>query len=429
MLGRASKVIFSSSNLAQKELRGRIKARLKGEDAVSLTTRLAQAKELVETLGQMKGAAMKIGQFLSMELAGFLPEEVINVLRELHDNSTFLPIEDINKILILAWGEEKFAKIEDLSPVPIAAASIGQVHKATIDGKAVVIKIQFPGVGDSIDSDISLISKLVDSYFTVSGKKIDIGPAIEEATNLLKEEVDYYNEAENIKAYRRALGDDQRFSIPEVIEEWSTKTILVLSYEEGTKLNTWLKEDIPESERQKFGHNMMDLLIKEFFEFGIVQTDSNYGNFLYNKETKRIVLLDFGATKKYKPIFRNNMRNLINIGLSGDQDALIEESFRQTLLDPKESPDTISKYLDFFGCILDMVEREFQPYDFSNLDNLTKLREMTIEFIRSIKYSPPTRDLMFLDRKIGGIYLLLRELNCSLDLYSFYQRVQKMRIE
>jgi predicted unusual protein kinase regulating ubiquinone biosynthesis (AarF/ABC1/UbiB family) len=429
IFGRASKMILTSTNLIGKEISGRITAKISGEDSVSLSTRVSQAKTLVETLCQMKGAAMKSGQFLSMELAGFLPEEVIDTLRKLHDSSTYLPYSDIQKILSDSWGETKFKSVKNLTELPIAAASIGQVHRATIDGMDVAIKIQFPGVADTIDSDVALIKKLVESYLLVAGKKIDFDPAIEEMTNLLKEEVDYINEAVNLKAYKKAFEGDSRFRVPDVLSDWSTKNVLVLSFEKGEKLNSWFKEQVAPSERKAFGTNIMALLIKEFFEIGIVQTDSNYGNFLYDKESKQIVLLDFGATKRYSLQFRSDIRSLLNAGLSGDQDKLIEESISLGFIDEKESLETRKAYLDFMECILDMVEKELQPFDFSNADNLIKLRTLATGLIKAVKYSQPAREIMFLDRKMGGIYLLLKEINCQLDLAEFYSGVQALPLD
>lgn len=428
VFGRASKIILSSSTMIGKELTGRITAKITGNDAVDISTRLKQAKELVETLGQMKGAAMKVGQFLSMEMASFLPEEVTEVLRKLHDDSTFLPKEDIDKILLKSLGKEKFAKIQNLSEEPIAAASIGQVHKAAIDGVEVAIKIQFPGVAETIDSDVALIQKLAESYSTISGKKIDLKPVFEEVKFVLNQEVDYVNEAKNTNLYRKAFEGDTRFRVPSILEEYSSKNVLTLSFEKGTKLNNWIKGNPNEAKRKAFSENIMSLLIKEFFELGIVQTDSNYGNFLYDEETDQIVLLDFGATKQYDIEFRRNVIELLNTGLLADEEKLLQQSYDIEFIDAKESASTKRIYLNFIECVLDMITEELQPYDFSDTSNLLKLREHTIELVKAVKYSQPAKNMMFLDRKIGGVYLLIKEMNCRLNLHEYFEDIKKLEL-
>jgi aarF domain-containing kinase len=426
VLGRASKLLMTSGNLVGRELGGRLSARMRGESSPSLKTRMSQAREIVETLGNMKGAAMKIGQFLSIEFADLLPPEVLEVLRKLHDDSTFLGFKDIEKILQSALGPEKFAAIKDLSEEPIAAASIGQVHSATINGKRVAIKIQFPGVADTLESDITLIKKLASTAISIAGKEMNLDHVFTEIAASLRQEVDYLQEAQHLKTYKEAFENDERYRIPDLIEDFTTRNVLTMSFEEGVRLNDWLKEDVPKEERQLFAENIFSLLTKEIFEVGIVQTDANYGNFLYNRERRQIVLLDFGATKSYDLEARYKLRNLFAVGLGGSQEELLEESYSQGLLDRRESDLAKSIFLDFMEIIIDIITEELQPYDFSDLNNIERLRKYALQLSREVVYTTPVKNMVLLNRKLGGIYHLLREAGSQIDLHKHFLRVQKM---
>jgi len=150
---RGTKLMGMASKMAVNEIGSRIKGWEDEKDKIKNKVELAQT--IVKTMSELKGASMKLGQLMSMDLGEYLPPEVIKVLENLHQNSTFLPYDKIEAILKEELGD-KFSHLTNISIIPLAAASIGQVHTATLDGKAVVIKVQYPGVADSIPSDLRL---------------------------------------------------------------------------------------------------------------------------------------------------------------------------------------------------------------------------------------------------------------------------------
>src|SRR5690606_19063993 len=146
--------------------------------------------------------------------------------------------------------------------------------KAVINGQAVAIKIQFPGVADTIDSDVALVRRLAETGLSIAGKNMNMEHVFAELTWILRQEVDYLQEAENLKIYKEAFANDPRYRVPDVFDEFSTRNVLVMSFEEGIKLNDWLKQEVSAEERHQFSENMFGLIMKELFEVGIVQTDS-----------------------------------------------------------------------------------------------------------------------------------------------------------
>jgi len=231
---RATKLFASGARVAAREVAAQISGK------ATVTTRIKQAQDMVETLGKLKGAAMKAGQLLSIEAAEYLDPEVVAILRKLQDQVSFMQIDQVRFILQRQLGREKFETIEDLSSEPIAAASIGQVHKAKIGGQTVAIKIQYPGVAKSIDSDLASLKTLLSTMLKVTGKKVDVEPVLEEITKSLKQEVNYLIEAKNVELARRHfLGSS--FVVPSVLHDYTTETVLVQSFERGVRINDWIK--------------------------------------------------------------------------------------------------------------------------------------------------------------------------------------------
>jgi aarF domain-containing kinase len=165
VIGRTSKLFFSGAKVLTTEVVNRVA----GKDS-TLATRIRQTEELVQTLGELKGAAMKAGQLLSLELSDVLPPEIVAILRRLQDDTAFMPFAQVQQLLARQLGQVKLAELQDLSTKPIAAASIGQVHRATLHGKPVVVKVQYPGVAGSIDADLGVLRRIIALGLAIQGK-------------------------------------------------------------------------------------------------------------------------------------------------------------------------------------------------------------------------------------------------------------------
>ena len=410
-----------STSIVTREVTDRVKQTVLKHGDERLQTRMKQAEELVEVLGQLKGAAMKAGQLLSLEISDLLPPEVSQVLRQLHDRA---PPADIKVILEMIEGDlgDKASRLENLSDEPIASASIGQVHSATVDGKKVAVKVQYPGVKGSIDTDLKLLRKLTETALSVSGKKIDLGPFFEALRESLANEVDYRKEAESLIVYKQAIASDI-YIVPDVYTELSGEHVLTMSFEEGARINDWLQRDLSQAQRDHFGHLVVQLVLDELFKHGLVQTDPNYGNFLYRQGPGQLVLLDFGATKSYTPEFRERFKKLLILAYNRDREGVLKCLIEYEFLDERESDEVKDILVNMVEHVIATFREENQPFSYNNPQLLETLRSSSADLIKQAKFSPPANEMVFLNRKLGGMFHLLKEARAQINLHEYWLKV------
>ena len=414
---RGSKLMGMASRIAVNEIGSRIKGWEDEKDKIKNKVELAQA--ILKTMSELKGASMKLGQLLSMDLGEYLPPEVIKVLENLHQNSTFLPYDQIEAILKEELGD-KFIDLTEISHIPIAAASIGQVHSATLDGKAVVIKVQYPGVADSIPSDLRLLKILIKNLSFVQGKSADLDPFFKELEEVLTLETDYVNECEMLKRYREVFKDSV-YIVPLVYPDYSTKKIITMEKIDGKSLSDWTQKSLL-GERQTLAHQLISLYLEEFFKHGLVQTDPNPGNFLLTKDN-RIGLLDFGAVKTYDQAFIDGYRNVLVASHNKDDKKILEESVRLNFIDIRESEEVKDLYLQMMDCLAAPF-RQTAPFDFADKKFYDDSKNLSWTFTRKCKYSPLPKDLLFLHRKLAGVFILIRKLDVKLVLKDYWHKVE-----
>ena len=416
VFARTSRLLFSGAKIAVREVAGRFAA----EDS-KLANRIRQTEELVATLGQLKGAAMKAGQLFSLEFSDVLPPEVTAILRQLHDSSTFMPFDQVRYILGRELGAERLSQLEELSIEPIAAASIGQVHRARLRGQDVAIKIQFPGVASSIDSDLNVVRKLVEMAIQLRGTPVDMEPIFSAIATSLKREADYLLEAANVIAYRQAI-TRPGYVIPTVFEDFTTSKVLCLSYEEGQRIADWINSKPTSGDAHHFAKLVLDLLIDQLMIYGIMQTDPNFGNFLYRPQRGELVLLDFGATNVFTVEFREILRRIIQSVMNEDFDDVVAVTLEQGYLSDQESAETMACFRELIMQVTRMMQPRFQPFKFRNDDWLKSVRELGAKFALSVRHSAPPHQLIFLNRKLSGMYHLLKDLDVEVEMMQFLNR-------
>lgn len=390
------------------------------DQAKKLALRIDQTRELVATLSQMKGAAMKAGQLLGLEAGDLLPPEVVEVLSKLQAEGKALGFEKIETILRDELGAEKFNELHNLTTTPIASASIGQVHKASYKGQEIVLKVQFPGIAETIDSDVDMLGSLIDKFKFITNKKVDLAPLFDEIRNTLHQETDYLAEKEFMRSYGENFKGLEGYLIPKPIEELTTKHVLAMEYVKAHSLNDWSKFAEPEH-KQLVGERMMNLFLHEYLEHGLVQTDPNWGNFLVT-DNNDLVVLDFGACKTYSKEFITTYRKILDFSMRREKAALLEVSEDFGLIDPKESQEVKDKYLH----MMDVVIAPFRHtgiFDFATENYSQASKEASIEFAKALRFSPPPKNLIFLHRKLGGVFLTLKRLETKMDLRLVWERM------
>lgn len=378
------------------------------------------ARRVAEQLSTMRGAAMKVGQILSMDTGEFLPRELADILARLRDDARQMPPAQLQRAMREAYGDDWEELFYGFDSKPLAAASIGQVHKTlSPDGREIVLKVQYPGVADSIDSDVDNIATLL----RVSGllpAGLDIQPLLDDAKQQLRDEADYFKEAEYLQAFGDLLCDDQRFLLPEVLPDLTRRTVLAMTYVSGSPIDTII--DLPQAERDRVMTALFELMLLELFELRMVQTDPNFANYQYRRATGEIVLLDFGATRRCKPAFVNNYRKLARAAMSGDTEkvAAAAEKLGYTMGEPGS---------EYRALLQQLLVVALQPlandtaYDFARSDMARKLSSLGEEVGRYREFwrTPPT-DVLYFHRKVGGMYLLATRLKARVNVYQLMRR-------
>lgn len=390
----------------------------------SAASRVEQAKLIVETLSQLKGAAMKAGQMMSLDLNDYFPPEAIEILSQLQNQASHVDFKVIDEVLRRELGP-KYSDLTDLEQKPLAAASIGQVHRAKIFGQNVVLKIQYPGVGDSIESDLKLIQRLAEGLAKLSGRQVKFETVFSELKKTLLDETNYLMEMANLHTYRALIAKDSEMkdslNTPIPLEEYTTTRVMTMSYEPGLSIKEWLSTNPSMADREWLGQTILKLYGKEFYQWGVVQTDPNLANFLVRP--RELCLLDFGATKKYTDEFRLNYKKFLSTVPSKNPMDIINAAVEFELLDPRESLDTKMKFHNFMKHSIEpfFVQNQNGVFNFADSEYSEKSRRMGREFIFALKYTPPPSKLLFLHRKLGGIFALLRKMDLQMDLQPYWR--------
>jgi predicted unusual protein kinase regulating ubiquinone biosynthesis (AarF/ABC1/UbiB family) len=372
----------------------------------------------------MKGAAMKVGQMLALEARDFLPDEVIEVLEQLQNKVSFMDFEEVDAILRKDLGKKR-ALLKKLSEEPIAAASIGQVHRAEFEKNEVAVKVQYPGIRDSIHSDVRILGLILKGLTSVFKRGIEIDGLLAEFAEVFVQETDYVQEAQAAIDYRKAAASLPGVIVPMVYAELSTAGVLTMSYEPGLTLTQWIRQEKPaRAKRLEMGALILELYSREFCEWGLVQTDPNPGNFLIKPETGELILLDFGATKRYSQEFRIQYSKLVMAIFKKDQKKVMDAAFKMGLLDAREAPSAQAAFQELV--FESMRPIALNKFDFTDQEHPKKVRILSQNLIKELRFSSPPKDLIFLHRKLGGVYQMLRQLEVDLELGSYISRFEAL---
>lgn len=377
----------------------------------------ANARRVAEQLAQLRGAAMKVGQLMSMDAGSLLPPELADILARLREDARTMPMSQVVEVLETHWGKGWEQGFERFSFTPCAAASIGQVHRArTRDGQELAIKLQYPGVRRSIDSDVDNVATLL----RVSGllpKSLDLGPLLAEAKRQLHEEADYRREAENLHRFGALLADAEDFVLPRAVDALTRSDILAMSWVEGVAVEALADPQAADQAlRDRVASLLIGLLFRELFEFRLIQTDPNFANYRFDAASGRLVLLDFGATRPYAEPVVAAYRRLMTGAVHGDRAAMGEAAQAIGYFQGQIHAAQRDAVIDLFATACEPL-RHPGAYDFGASDLPLRLRDagLKLSMERDFWHTPPA-DALFLHRKLGGLYLLAARLRARVEV-------------
>jgi len=380
----------------------------------------ANARRVAKQLATMRGAAMKVGQILSMETSDFLPPELAEILAQLRDRAFIMPRSQLEQTLVEEYGEDWLDHFANFDYNPLAAASIGQVHRATtLDGDEIVLKIQYPGVAESIDSDVDNIATLL-RVTNLLPKHMDISDLLDDAKAQLHEEADYLKEAKHLEAFYEQLVENEQYVIPQYYPDFCTKTILAMEYVPGEPIESLGKID--SGEVDQLVHSLFELMFNELFVLRLMQTDANFANYQYQRSTGKIVLLDFGATRSFTKAFTTNYKQLLKAVSVDDASLIIAAADRLGY----QASSASQRYQEF---LVDLFRVALEPlttsglYDFKESRLSERLAELSDEVygFKEFWQTPPS-DILYLHRKVGGMFMLATRLGARVNANALLQR-------
>lgn len=397
----------------------------------------ANAARLADTLSRMRGAALKLGQMLSIQDETVIPPQLSAALQRVRQNADMMPTAQLNATLadeLSADWRDKFVRFDER---PMAAASIGQVHRAAIevttstsdnendgDGEKteeveVVLKVQYPGVAQSIQSDVDTLRRLLrfanfvpDSYY--------VNEALEVAQHELHRECDYAVEASNQMTYRDLILNDTQlshtFRVPKVFHDLSTKRILTSEYVPGVPIDR--AHMLPLETRDRVATDMLKLTMRELFMFGFQQSDPNWANYMYDDATGTISLIDFGAARPYPEPFLKTYLQLIIACADRDEDAIIQRSVDLGFLTGEESKQMMRAHVSASLAVGEPFQQQTNANSKGfNFDGCN-IPKRTSEFGKVMldqRLTAPPKEAYSLHRRLSGAFLLGTKLRATVD--------------
>ncbi len=377
----------------------------------------ARAQRLALRLAQLRGAAMKLGQLLSLESVDLLPAEFAEALAMLRASGDAMPATQIRRVLGREYGKGWQARFRDFDWEPVAAASIGQVHAAVArDGRRLALKIQYPGIARSIDSDVDNVAALL-RIAKLLPVELDVSGLVTEAKRQLHQEADYRIEAASLRRYRALVADEPCLFVPAPHDDLSTRRVLAMDFVDGEPIESLGDPGVPQARRDAAGEALERLVFRELFEFRFLQTDPNFANYRIDPATDRIGLLDFGSTREIDPVLSDRYARICRAILAGDREAVRAGAVEIGYLRPDEKEERAAGVVDLILLVCEPL-RQPGPYDFGRSRLPSRVRDLGLDlaFRRGFLRAPPPETL-FLHRKLVGSFLLCARIRARVDVH------------
>lgn len=383
------------------------------------------AGRVVEVLSELKGASMKVGQMLSAD-PELLPPEFADVMSSLQKDAQPMTYVTVKAQIEKALDRPIETVFSFFDPDPVGSASIGQVHRAVLEtGEEVAVKVQYPGVADSLESDLkSLKSMLIYGRAFVDRERLN--QIFEEVQRMLLEEADYRIEAETLGRFHEILKTRPGLRAPRPFPEWSRKEVLVMEFVHGTKLDDALEAMPQGARRQELIERWMFTYSWMFHELLQLHSDPHPGNFLL-EDDDTLVMLDFGCVKSFEADFADGFLELVDATWQNDPERTIQVYQRlgfgaETQDAARIDPELVQQYQEI---IVAPFLRD-EPFDFGSWQPAREAKRFMLRHPSFLKLVPPPDALAYL-RVLSGIKGLLSKLDARINTYSMVYETAKRR--
>ncbi|XP_062031789.1 atypical kinase COQ8B, mitochondrial isoform X1 [Lepus europaeus] len=377
----------------------------------------ANAERIVQTLCTVRGAALKVGQMLSIQDNSLISPQLQRIFERVRQSADFMPRWQMLRVLEEELGRDWQAKVASLEEVPFAAASIGQVHQGMLrDGTEVAVKIQYPGVAQSIQSDVqNLLAVLKMSVALPEGLFPE--QSLQALQQELAWECDYRREAACAQNFRQLLAGDPFFRVPAVVEELCTARVLGMELASGVPLDQC--QGLSQDTRNQICFQLLRLCLRELFEFRFMQTDPNWANFLYDASSHQVTLLDFGASRGFGTEFTDHYIEVVRAAADGDRDRVLQKSRDLRFLTGFETKAFSDAHVEAVMILGEPFATQ-GPYDFGAGATAHRIQGLIPVLLRH-RLRPPPEETYALHRKLAGAFLACARLRAHIACRDLFQ--------
>ena len=386
------------------------------------------AVDIYNSLSQLKGSALKIAQMLSMD-KNVLPKAYVNQFSQSQYNAPPLSGPLITRTFTKSFGKRPDELFDTFNPVSTNAASIGQVHQATLSGKKLAVKVQYPGVADSISSDLKLVKPFAFRLLGMSEKELNI--YIKEVEERLLEETDYKLEVRRSIEFSKACSQLNNIVFPTYYPQLSSAKIITMDWMEGLHLKEFLATSPSQTLRNKIGQALWDFYHFQQHELKAVHADPHPGNFLITPG-KKLAIIDFGCIKEIPEDFYQPFFSLVWKGMK-NKSATIEAFRKLQMIQPNDTPRQVEFYYRSYKEMISLFSLPYssktfdfsQPQFFEDIylwgEKITKLPEF--------KQPRGVKHFIYINRTNFGLYTILNELKATINTQTYRPLVKKEEME
>lgn len=421
--GRFMKLAGMTASVAGRYASERVQSVFSSAEKVTDRKKVAYEKmadDIVGTLGELKGAVMKIGQIAS-QTQDLLPKEFSEALKKLQKEAPPVDFSVIQSQIERELGKELSTLFAAFDQKPFAAASIGQVHRAlTLDGQEVVVKVQYPGVDRSCDSDLKQLRMTLKLGGLLKMPKASVDALFSEIRDRLHEELDYENEARNIELFAGFHKDHPHILVPKTFPALSTRHVLTLEYLPGDHADELAGKGYTQSQINLLGENLFQMLTQHLFVFQKIHGDPHPGNFAFRPDGT-IVIYDFGCIKYLKPDIVKAYRDAIKASIQEDYDA-VDDALKRlgARIDAKDSPG--AEYYQVWRNIFFEPFLQEQEYDFKEARLHVDAAKNTALLFKYLSHFKPPVESLYIDRMISGHYWLVKSMGVKANFRPLLDR-------
>ncbi len=391
---------------------GGLAARLAGQRYLGLRLdKEEHARDLKNALGGLKGPLMKVAQIMAT-IPEALPQEYVQELTQLQSNAPAMGWSFVKRRMRSELGADWQSKFDSFEHEAAAAASLGQVHRAVVDGADYACKLQYPDMSSAVEADLSQL-KMIFAIYHRYDKTIDPSQVHDEIADRLREELDYDREARHIRLYGEMLANEPTVHVPEVLKELSTKRLLTMTWLEGQRLLTYKDADL--ETRNKISEAMFRAWYVPFYRYGAIHGDPHLGNYTACEDLT-VNLLDFGCIRVFQPHFVGGVIDLYEAIRDDNLEQAVHayESWGFQGL-TKDIIETLNMWANFvYGPLLEDRKRLIQEASSSGIYG-REVAEQVHRRLRELGGVTPPREFVFMDRAaigLGGVFMhLAAELN------------------